>query len=59
MLEAHLFGGRGTCGVVAQLGERLNGIQEAGSSILPSSTMNTDWVKRELDPFLYPRIATR
>ena len=26
------------CGAVAQMGERLNGIQEAGGSIPPSST---------------------
>ncbi len=30
----------GITGAVAQLGERLNGIQEVGSSILPSSTRN-------------------
>ena len=38
VLDAHLFRESQTCGVVAQLGERLNGIQEAASSILASST---------------------
>ena len=42
VLDAHLFSESRTCGVVAQLGERLNGIQEAASSILASSTMNTE-----------------
>jgi hypothetical protein len=29
-------------GVIAQMGERLNGIQEVGSSILPGSTNRLD-----------------
>lgn len=29
---------RGGCGAIAQLGERVNGIHEVGSSILPGST---------------------
>jgi hypothetical protein len=44
-----------TCGVVAQLGERLNGIQEAASSILASSTIKKRGVKRELGPYFFMR----
>jgi hypothetical protein len=33
-------------GVIAQMGERLNGIQEVGSSILPGSTNTSDGSKR-------------
>ena len=54
VLDARLLSESRTCGVVAQLGERLNGIQEAASSILASSTMNSEGVKRELDPFFVP-----
>jgi hypothetical protein len=39
-------------GAVAQLGERLNGIQEAGSSILLSSTLKGSSVMRAL--LLFP-----
>ena len=34
------------CGAVAQMGERLNGIQEAGGSIPPSSTNLKDEYRR-------------
>ena len=32
------------CGAVAHLGERFNGIEEVGSSILPSSTIYQHWL---------------
>lgn len=34
-------------GVIAQMGERLNGIQEVGSSILPGSTKENRKVQPE------------
>ncbi len=34
------------CGAVAQMGERLNGIQEAGGSIPPSSTNLKNYYNR-------------
>jgi hypothetical protein len=40
-------------GVVAQLGERLNGIQEAASSILASSTRNKKGLSCLLAPLLF------
>ena len=42
-----------TCGVVAQLGERLNGIQEAASSILASSTNNLKGLSDHLAPLFF------
>ena len=38
-------------GAVAQLGARLNGIQEVGSSILPSSTLKWRGELARVDPF--------
>ena len=38
-------------GAVAQLGARLNGIQEVGSSILPSSTLKGGGELARVDPF--------
>jgi hypothetical protein len=52
VLGADFFRERETCGVVAQLGERLNGIQEAASSILASSTRkNKGLTNVRLTPF--------
>ncbi len=39
-------------GAVAQLGERLNGIQEVTSSILVSSTRNSKGLTESVKPFL-------
>ena len=42
------------CGVVAQLGERLNGIQEVRSSILLSSTRNFKGLRKQtVNPFSF------
>ena len=41
------------CGVIAQLGERLNGIQEVRSSILLSSTNNVKRFGYLLNLFFY------
>ena len=44
-------------GAVAQLGARLNGIQEVGSSILPSSTLKQRGELARVDPFFISTIA--
>ena len=41
-------------GVVAQLGERLNGIQEVASSILASSTREIKGLTKFVNPFFLP-----
>ena len=48
-------------GAVAQLGERLNGIQEADGSIPFSSTNENKGLSRGilLDPFLFHRFFTK
>ena len=53
MLENCFLSEGQTCGVVAQLGERLNGIQEAASSILASSTIDNEGLSVSLAPFFY------
>jgi hypothetical protein len=53
VLGADFFRERETCGVVAQLGERLNGIQEAASSILASSTRKIKGSAKKVDPFYF------
>jgi hypothetical protein len=54
MLEAQHLSENQACGVVAQLGERLNGIQEAASSILASSTINKQGLSCVLAPLFVP-----
>jgi hypothetical protein len=51
VLGVPFFRKRETCGVVAQLGERLNGIQEAASSILASSTNKIKGLTEIVSPF--------
>ena len=55
VLGADSFSDSRSCGVVAQLGERLNGIQEAASSILASSTKQIEGLTEIVSPsiFLY------
>jgi hypothetical protein len=48
-----------TCGVVAQLGERLNGIQEAASSILASSTNKIEGLTEIVSPFFLFRMIRK
>ena len=42
-----------TIGAVAQLGERLNGIQEADGSIPFSSTVNNEGLRGNAGPFVF------
>ena len=53
VLEVQHLSENQACGVVAQLGERLNGIQEAASSILASSTRNKKGLSCVLAPSLF------
>jgi hypothetical protein len=53
VLGADFFSESRSCGVVAQLGERLNGIQEAASSILASSTKNIKGLTKIVSPFFF------
>jgi hypothetical protein len=53
VLGAGFFSESRSCGVVAQLGERLNGIQEAASSILASSTKNIKGLTKIVSPFFF------